>query len=164
MKYFLKALLAALILSCLFLGYIGRAQAAVKTQNIAPDFKLQDLGQKVFSLSSYRNKQPVFLFFWTTWCPFCRRGLRDLNDSYPELAQKGWEVLAIDTGEPAEKVKRFADSYSLKFNVLLDQDLTVANAYDVLGVPTYVLIDKGGLIVFKDNYFPAAKLGELTLE
>jgi len=158
MKYFLKILLAALILSSLFSGYSGRLEAAAKTQSIAPDFILQGLKGETVTLGSYRNKQPVFLFFWTTWCPFCRRGLRDLSENYPELAEKGWEVLAINIGEPAEKVKGFIDNYSPQFKVLLDQDLTAAYAYDVLGVPTYVLIDKTGLIVFKDNYLPLDKM------
>ena len=160
MRLFLRVLLVV----SLSLGFIAGAQAAVKRQEIAPDFQLPDLQQKTLTLSAYRDKQPVLLFFWTTWCPYCRRGLKELSERYPKLSEKGWQVLAINIGEPPAKVKRFIDNYPLQSKVLLDENLSVANAYDVLGVPTYALIDKNGLIIFKDNYLPLEKLEGLTLE
>src|SRR3989338_157237 len=121
---------------------------------LAPDFKLKDLSQHTVVLSSYRDKQPVILFFWTTWCPFCRRELRELNNRYPALVKEGWEVLAIDVGEPLSRVVNFVKDYELTFKVLLDKDTTVANDYGILGVPTYIIVDKAGNVVFDDHYFP----------
>lgn len=135
--------------------------AAFKPGDFALDFKLQDLQNNTVTLSAYKNKQPVLVFFWTTWCPYCRRALRDINDLSQKLSAKGWEILAIDTGEPAEKVKKFTAGYALNFKVLLDEDMAASDAYDVLGVPTYVLVDKNGLIIFKDNYFPKDLIEEV---
>ncbi|MFH0935560.1 MAG: redoxin domain-containing protein [Candidatus Omnitrophota bacterium] len=160
MRLFLRVLLVV----SLSLGFIAGAQAAVKRQEIAPDFQLPDLQQQVLTLSAYRDKQLVLLFFWTTWCPYCRRGLKELNERYPELSEKGWQVLAVNIGEPQDKVKRFIDNYVLQFKVLLDQNLSAAEAYDVLGVPTYALIDKSGMLVFQDNYFPLEQLEGLALQ
>lgn len=154
--------LSALVLFFLFFLGVLSAQGAVKLGDFALDFQLKDLEQNTVTLSSFKGKQPVFLFFWTTWCPYCVRGLKNLNDMYPELKEKGWEVLAINSGEPAEKVANFVKHYPLKFRILLDENITAAELYDVLGVPTYVLIDKNGIVVFKDNYFSAAKIKELT--
>lgn len=120
----------------------------------APDFKLEDLHQDTVSLSSFKGKQPVILFFWTTWCPFCRKELNILNSRYQELISDGWEILAINIGEPARKVSKFTEDYALAFKVLLDADFAVSYAYDILGVPTYVLADKKGRIIYRKNYFP----------
>lgn len=120
----------------------------------APDFKLQDMQGNFVSLSSYKDKQPVLLFFWTTWCPFCRRELRLLNDKYSSLSKDGLELLSVNIGESAQKVDRFIKNYNLGFPVLLDRDSEVAGKYEILGVPTYTLIDKKGYIVFEGNYFP----------
>lgn len=120
----------------------------------APDFKLQDLHQNTVDLASFRNKQPVILFFWTMACPFCRSELRLLNTRYPELVKDGWEVLAINIGEPAYKVDEFVQNYALVFKVLLDTDLRVAYVYDIFGVPTYILVNKEGRIIFRGTYFP----------
>jgi len=149
---------AVLLLSGLTLP----AQAALKTGDFALDFKLADLQKNTVELSAYRGKQPVLAFFWTTWCPYCRRALKDINDLYPALAAKGWEVLAINTGEPAQKVQAFVAGNPLSFKVLLDENMSVSNAYDILGVPTYVVVDKNGLVAFDDNYFPEQKIRELT--
>jgi len=94
------------------------------------------------------------LFFWTTWCPFCREELKVLNRRHGDLTKIGWKIIAINVGEPASKINNFTKTNPLIFNVLLDKDSAVAYGYDVIGVPTYVLINKEGKIVFRDNYFP----------
>ena len=122
--------------------------------NMAPDFKLQDLNQNTFTLSSYKDKQPVILFFWTTWCPFCQTELKVLNNKYYSLLKDGVQLLAIDAGEVARRVDNFVKNQGIVFSVLLDSDTTVADAYNILGVPTYILIDKKGQIRFRGNSFP----------
>jgi peroxiredoxin len=123
---------------------------------MAPDFKLQDLRQDMVTLSEFRGNNPVLLFFWTTWCPFCQRELQVLKTSYPQLVQAGIEVLAINIGELSDRVSSAVDSYRLTYRVLLDKDESVASQYEVIGVPTYVLVNTEGEIVFQDNYFPSA--------
>lgn len=132
------------------------APVAQKSSKMAPNFTLIDLHDDTITLSSYRGKQPVLLFFWTTWCPFCQNELRALNDRYGGLIQDGLEVLGVDVGETYDKVNSFASSYYLAFRVLLDKDTSASKAYNLAGVPTYVLVNKDGDIVFKDNFFPSA--------
>lgn len=135
-----------------------------KEPAVAADFKLQDIYQDTYTLSSYRDKQPVVLFFWTTWCPLCAEELRILNQMYAGLVKDGAEVLAINVGELSDRVGNFVKSYHLAYRVLLDKDTTVALSYGLLGVPTYVFIDKKGYIRFKDNYFSRAKYKDLFSE
>jgi peroxiredoxin len=49
--------------------------------------------------------------------------------------------------EPAKKVIRFAQSNSLPYRTLLDEDGSVGSAYSVIGVPMIMLLDKAGNIV-----------------
>lgn len=138
----------------IFIIFIPQYLAPKEPLSSAPDFKLTDLDKNIITLSNYRNKQPVILFFWTTWCPFCRKELKILNNMYPELLKEGLEVLAINVGEYTYKVENFAKTYKLTYKVLLDKDTTVTESYGILGVPTYILIDKQGNIRFKVNAFP----------
>lgn len=126
----------------------------LEIRDLAPDFKLQNLRKSTFTLSSYRNKQPVLLFFWTTWCPFCRREIKALKDMYPQLVKDNWEIFAIDVGEPGYRVEGFIDRYAIVFNILLDETAKVSESFELLGVPTYVLINKNGQVVFKGHSFP----------
>ena len=129
--------------------YFGqyRPNASSKQKAIAaPDFSLQDLQGKTFKLSGQLGK-PVVIFFGTTWCPSCRAEIPSYSAIYEKYAKRGLEVIYIDINEPAEKVARFAKSYSFPYRVLLDRDGNVANDYSIVGVPTLVLVDKGGNVI-----------------
>ncbi len=67
MKNYLRNLLAMLFV------FIFISTVSAKESFSAPDFKLQDTNGGLVMLSSYKGKQPIILFFWTTWCPYCRR-------------------------------------------------------------------------------------------
>lgn len=121
----------------------------------AVDFKLKDLKGNSVAIGEYKDKNPVLLFFWTTWCPFCRIELKALEHKYPQLKKEGWEVLVINVAEPVYRVDNFLARYKFSFNVLLDADGKVASSYGLLGVPTYVVIDKKGSVRSKGNHFPA---------
>ncbi len=125
-----------------------------ETEIMAPEFSLKDTAGNPVSLSDYKGKQGALLFFWTTWCPFCREQLKFINDKYAGLTRKGLVVLGINVGEPAARVVRFLKNYSLKYKVLLDEYGEAAIKYRLVGVPTYVLVDKQGNIVYQYYYFP----------
>lgn len=112
----------------------------------APDFALKDINGHSFKLSNQRGK-PVLIFFGTTWCPSCRNELPLYKKVYEIYAKRGLEVTYINIMEPRGKVARFAQSNALPFKILLDEDGSVATGYNVIGVPTLVLIDKGGKII-----------------
>ncbi len=124
------------------------------TANAAANFKLRDINNTEVSLSDYIGKQPVLLFFWTTWCPFCIGELGNLNPKYLDLKQEGCELLAVNVGESADKVSKYVKKYNPFFKILLDKDKSVAYSFDVLGVPTYVLLNKKGEIVAQGHRFP----------
>jgi peroxiredoxin len=120
----------------------------------AADFTLKDTGNQQVSLSEYRGKNAVLLFFWTTWCPYCRKELTELRNRYSLLAADGIIVLAINTGETAGRVDSYIKDKNLPFRVLLDRDSDVAATYKVRGVPTFILLDQEGSAVLDAHTFP----------
>ncbi|MBM3255266.1 MAG: TlpA family protein disulfide reductase [Candidatus Omnitrophica bacterium] len=153
---FITFLLIMFILLC-FRSPLANAQG------LAPDFRLEDIKGGLVSLSDYRDKNAVILLFWTTWCPYCRDDIKNLNSIYEELKKDGFEVLAVNVGEALYKVDNFTRSYRLNYRVLLDKDTSVAVSYGAVGIPFYLIIDKKGVVRFADNYFPRREYKELAL-
>jgi len=158
-KIFLIVLPLILVQNFLFAAQPLRNE----TSEMASNFTLLDLENKQFSLSDFKGK-PVILFFWTTWCPYCRKELKQLNTMHAQFLRDGVELVAINVEEPVDKVQRFIGSYPFSFRVLLDTDGKVAGAYGILGVPTYNLINKEGRILFNNNYFPRKEYQNLILK
>jgi peroxiredoxin len=153
-----KIVIAAACLVCMSILFNYNARGEMEL--IAPDFRIQDLDKNTVELKNFRGK-PVLLFFWTTWCPFCLKELKTLNKTSVELSKKGVELLVINTSEREHNARRVAKNYNLSFRVFLDEDGSVADAFGVYGVPTFVLIDKNGNLVFSDNTFPREEIDML---
>ncbi|MDD4980735.1 MAG: TlpA disulfide reductase family protein [Candidatus Omnitrophica bacterium] len=158
-----------LFIFCLILmqnfSYAAAVPPKPKTSELAPapDFMLLDLEGKEISLAALKGK-PIILFFWTTWCPYCRGELKELNDKQAEISRNDTQVLAINIEEPAEKVGRFMNNRLVFYKVLLDKEASVANSYSVIGVPTYVYINKAGYIASSSNYFSHSKYEDIALK
>ena len=119
----------------------------------AGDIILNDLKGGAVNLSSPKNK-PAILFFWTTWCPYCRKEIKALNQNYAQMKKEGITLFAVNIGESSDKIQRFFKDYALNFEVLLDKDGRAADNYDVIGVPTYIFLDKNGRIISHENTLP----------
>jgi len=154
--------------ACLVIFFLSIAAAGFTaekkpvTLKTAADFKLPDLNDKEFTLSEYKDKKGVLLFFWTTWCPFCREELKKLQTEHAGLEKNSIQLLTINEGEPKYKVESFLKSRNINLTVLLDEEGSAADAYSIFGVPTYVLINESGKIISSDNQFPKDGLKKLT--
>jgi len=145
-KYRMLKTLLLLVLICLLFGF-GKVV-------LAGDIVLNDLGGQAVNLSSYKGK-PVILFFWTTWCPYCRVELKALNQQYSVITKEGIEVLGVNVSEPEKKVQKFFKGYVLNFKMLLDKSGLLADQFDVIGVPTYIFLDKTGKMITQTHNLPA---------
>lgn len=154
MKNYLRIFIVLIILLILFNNF-----NFAKGAQLAPDFKLVNLKKDTVVLSTYRKlQQPVLLIFWTTWCPYCRDQLMEINDKYAQLTKNNLGLLAINVGESVGKVEKFVSLRNFSYEFLLDQDTNVARSFDIMGVPTYVLIDKDGYILTINNSFSEKEL------
>ncbi|MDD5109144.1 MAG: TlpA disulfide reductase family protein [Candidatus Omnitrophica bacterium] len=137
--------LISVILIFLVLAFFNKASAQ--------DIILNDLNGKAVNLSSYKGR-PTILFFWTTWCPYCREELKTLNQLYPQMKKEGITVFAVNVGEPSYAVRKFFVSHIISFGLLLDTDEEAANKYNVIGVPTYVFMTKSGQVISDEHVLP----------
>ena len=118
-----------------------------KVGNLAPDFTLKDITGKEYSLSDYKDKKYVLVVFETTWCSWCAKERKDLDDLYIEAEDK-IAVITIDNGESKQTVKQNIDKYDIKRPWLLDEKEDISKLYAANGTPNHFLIDKKGEIIW----------------
>ena len=112
----------------------------------APNFELQNMDGEKVKLSDFEG-EGVFLNFWGTWCPPCKKEMPYIEKHYKEFKDKGVHVLSVNIGESEFKVDTFIRQYGLTFPVVIDENKSVSrNSYNVVPLPTTMLIDKNGVI------------------
>ncbi|MGO9057727.1 MAG: TlpA family protein disulfide reductase [Candidatus Binataceae bacterium] len=127
---------------------ITGGEAPVAAGDVAADFKLQSLSGKSVTLSSLRGKV-VFLNVWATWCGPCREEMPSMETLYEDFkGRKDFVILAVSQDRRGRAaVQPFVERNHLNFDVLLDPDNVVGDAYNVSGVPETFIIDRKGRIV-----------------
>ena len=124
--------------------------AALKLQpgQPAPEFTLDDLDGQPVSLSQFKG-QVVLLDFWASWCGPCIDDLPYLREVKKKTAD--WPVVFLNISLDADEDdwREAIDKHEIKgVHVRADGwGAEVAKTYQVMGIPSYYLVDSQGLIV-----------------
>jgi peroxiredoxin len=129
----------------------------IEAGNRAPDFTLPDSEGKMVSLSEFRGKKVLLIFYPGDDTPVCTAQLCDYRNNVTAFTSRGIEVIGI-SGDSPESHKKFAEKHELPFLLLSDQQRTAAKAYDALGFlgmaqRAYVLIDEEGTVLLSYSDF-----------
>ena len=121
--------------------------AALTAGTSAPEFNLQTMDGKQFSLRDALKRGPVVAAFFKISCPVCQYTFPFLERIYKAHGEKKVTIVGISQNEKKETAG-FVKEYSLTFPILLDDTNTypVSNAYGLTNVPTTFWIAQGGEI------------------
>lgn len=112
----------------------------------APNFRLTNINtNEQTSLSDHKGKA-VLIFFWATWCPYCKADMPSVEMVYKAYKEKGFTVLAVDVGESAALATSYRDAHAITFPLLDDAGREVSSLYGVTAFPTYFFVDPNGVI------------------
>ena len=111
----------------------------------APEFTLQNLNGETVSLSDFRGK-PVMLVFWEINCTACKFQIPYIQAIYDNYSNDTIALLSINTGDKASSIQEYITSRGITYPVLLDQKHQVSQSYGIPGVPVTFLIDAEGII------------------
>lgn len=142
----------------------AEVETGVNVGQKAFPFKLSTVDGKELELESFAKGRVTLLVFGATWCPSCRHEIPILKEYYNELKDDGLNVLAIEIQESEKKVKSFVEKQQIDYPVALDSSAGVAMLYKVVGIPLNVILDKNGVIVYKENRLPGKELLEKLLK
>lgn len=119
--------------------------------DLAPDWRLASGDGGSIRLSQEVKKQPVVLFFWATWCPYCKALMPHLQSIRLEHGQ-AVKILAINIRDKNDPVA-FVEEAGYDFTVLPHGD-DVAELYEIHGTPGVIVVDGDQLMRFDMRTLP----------
>ena len=115
----------------------------------APDFTAKANDGSTVTLSSFRGKKTIVLYFYTkNLSPGCRAETFAFRDSYGKFTSTDTELLGISVDSLDAHID-FALRHKIPFKLLSDQDRAISRLYGVLGYfakRTTFIIDREGII------------------
>jgi peroxiredoxin len=136
-KWQAAALAAVLVLALPF------AANAAELGKPAPDFTLKSLKGSNLKLSEMAGNV-VLINFWASWCGPCREEMPLLNDLHNKYEALGFTVLGVNVEEDLNGALGFLGNTPVDFPVLLDSTNQVSKQYQVIAMPTTVMVDRDG--------------------
>jgi len=117
-----------------------RAPFEMRNESL-PDISLKDLEGKEHSLSSYRGK-PILLVFWSSQCKFCQEEmpkLKKFSGKHPEVI-----LLGVGLNDTKEGLLSYSAKQGIPFPTLWDEEGEARKLLKPDGTPNYFFIDAEG--------------------
>jgi thiol-disulfide isomerase/thioredoxin len=126
-----------------------------------PPYTTALLDGKKFDIAA-EHGNVVFLNLWATWCGPCRFEIPELQSMHQKYASRGFKVVGVsldDTG--VDGVKQFVAKHSMTYPIAYDPEGKLAAIFQSSVLPTSVIVDRSGQIVWKK--FGAVSMDDSTL-
>ena len=114
-----------------------------------PDFTLQDITGKPVTLSSFRGRK-VVLVFWASWCPDCRAEVPQLKAMQASADPEKVAFVSVSFDRTLEALQQFVAENYLPGVQLYDpagkRESAVGAAWHVKWIPSLYLLDEEGKV------------------
>ena len=141
-----------LIMGLMMIGFfkpeIPKSRSGDKPEP-APAMLVQNTAGETFDLQQQKGKV-VFINFWATWCPPCLAELPSINTLYQKIkADTNIVFVTVDVDNNLVKSSQFLKDKGYTFPVYGGDESHVPNSLFGEGIPTTLVVDKQGNVVFR---------------
>jgi len=170
-RRFLKVALMVALLQGLFHILTPSVSAAFKNVaagDMAPPFTLADRDGKEWSSDEAFGGKVTVVVFWAGWSPRSREILEDLEKLRRELEPKIFQVVAVNaehveiTASDQRTVMEMMTGMNVAALVLFDQGLVAYNDYGAMALPSSLVLNEKGKVVFDLAGYPTTMRSDLA--
>ncbi len=129
--------------------------SVLKKSSIAPDFSLQSVDGKKYSLPKKGEKKAVLVVFMCNHCPYVKPKMPFLKKLYDSYEKKGLAMFGINSNDTNayseddfENMKRVSKEQGFRFPYLIDETQQTAKAYGAACTPDPFLFDSDLKLVY----------------
>jgi peroxiredoxin len=134
-------------------GAARRSKAILPVRGtLAKNFTAYDFSGKRITLSDYRGKV-VLLHFWSTGYSPCFKEMPTIKGVYNKYKDKGLVVISIGLEPNQERLEYYGKKLGIEWIQIRDnrpREGDLSNLYRVSGVPENLLIDREGIIRYRN--------------
>ncbi len=123
-------------------------EVGTQKDNYAPEFEVKTIEGKLENLSELtKSKKPVLLYFFATWCPYCRE---DLENAQKALKGQNVTVLIVDMdlNEKAPLISKYQFDHGHASMEFAEGNEQILRAYGVTRTTTKYAISPEGIILW----------------
>ena len=110
---------------------------SLKEGDPAPTFTARINGGGTVSLEDFRGQNVILYFYPRDNTPGCTKEACAFRDQFDQIKRKGAVVLGVST-DSVQSHDKFVEKFNLPFPLLADEDKTIAQAYGVWGLKTFL--------------------------
>jgi peroxiredoxin len=114
-----------------------------------PALDLLTLDGQPASLQQTLAGRVAVVALWATWCDGCAAEFEALGRLHDRAVPRGAVVMAVAVGQPRDVVARFVANRGLRYPQLVDEQFRLSRAIGDEHVPTTLVIDRTGRVVYQ---------------
>ena len=139
-KKWLRELVIFSLFAVFLIGAIGYYQQRDIPAHDLPPLSGSSLDGKPLDLQKLATNGPVLVYFWATWCGYCRV----VSPAITDLAAEHQVItVALQSGSD-EEVQRYLQRHRLDFPTLNDPAGSYSAPWGVRVTPTIVIVNSAG--------------------
>lgn len=136
---------------------------ALEVGNPAPVFDGVDIDGNRMALSDFLGTY-VYVDVWATWCGPCKYEIPFLEELHDEYKDKNITFISISVDRDKESWEKMVTENEMKGVQLFTEDAfrsTIAEEYNIRGIPRFLLIDPEGNILDANAPRPSGKIRDV---
>lgn len=137
----------------------------LKAQTVT-NFEFKNIENNTQSYNELKGEKLTLIDFWATWCKPCNKAIPELNKIYSLYKDKGVEIIGINCDGPrsVSKVGPLSKSLKIQYPVLIDINSELKTELNIIVLPTLVMVNTKGKIVWIHEGFVTGDEGIIIAE